>query len=71
MRIEYGKAWREFCKDGLNNAGTVVEIGGCDYLIGDANESGGGCECCSVISCDRVVTAYRVLENVYVNPQGE
>ena len=58
--IEYGKLFEDFCwTDKLSKPGTLVEMGDGIELIGNVNELGGYCDCCS--SRSAIVKRYKVL----------
>jgi len=65
--IEYGHPWwdfhgrENFCDSELNKAGTMVEVGGKQYLIGDINPSAGTCDDCLEFAEGSIVTRYKVL----------
>lgn len=60
--IEFGKSWREFKRANLAVVGTVVEIDGREFLIGDINELGGVCDDCMDFEYEAIVTQYRVAK---------
>jgi hypothetical protein len=58
--IEYGKSWKDFQDEGLNQPGAVIELeDGTVYLIGDINMNGGLCDCCRGIKHNHLVVRYR------------
>lgn len=47
----------------LSNPGTMIRTeDGSEYLIGDINELGGGCDDCPIVSPYDVIIAYRVMD---------
>jgi len=47
---------------GINKVGLLFQVaGGSHYLIGDINELGGGCDCCSIVGLNEKVTRYCVV----------
>lgn len=46
---------------GLNKAGTLIQVDGNTYLIGNINENRGGCDCCSAFPLRAIVQRYRVV----------
>ena len=52
---------KTFCGQGLNKPGTVIEVDGKTYLIGDINLVGGTCDDCMDFLGSAIVTRYRLL----------
>lgn len=66
INIQYGrncdKDEDSFVNRRLDNAGTQIRLkGGRAYLIGDINQLGGSCDCCTAVDGSDIVEAYRVL----------
>lgn len=59
--IAYGKSWREFSQSGLSNPGTLVEVSGKQYMIGDINDVRGVCDDCTAFNGDARVDRYCIL----------
>lgn len=55
----YGKSYRDFENDDLNDTGTLVVIGGSTYLLGDTNRLGGICDDCVAFERDEIVEKYK------------
>lgn len=61
--IEYGKSWKDFADDQLNNSGTVIECDdGATLLIGNINELSGVCDCCAEFTHgNTIIVRYKVV----------
>ena len=62
--IEYGDSFSKFREAGLNAPGTVIDVNGVCFLIGDINRQGGYCACCSEVDDWETVIRYMTLEIV-------
>jgi hypothetical protein len=51
-----------FCGKGLNKPGTMVEVDGKKYLIGDINANRGVCDDCAAFTSDSIVKRYKVIK---------
>jgi hypothetical protein len=62
--VEYGLTWDDFCwkKDELAKAGTLVDVEGKIYLIGDINEVGGVCDDCMDFEKSVTVSRYKKIK---------
>jgi len=59
--IKCNLAWDEFYDKGLNNPGTLIEVEGHQYLIGDTNTLRGVCDDCTAFDKKAIVSRYKVL----------
>ena len=62
MWINYGKSFRFFCNEHLNQPGVQVDVADDrPYLIGDVNAVGGACDDCQDIYSGEIIARYRIL----------
>lgn len=58
---EANMTWQEFSNRNLNEPGTLVEVDGDCYLIGDINTLRGVCDDCTAFDKKEIVSRYKVL----------
>ena len=57
--IEYGLPYGTFQPTDLNCSGTSIQTKDSQYLIGDINELGGVCDCCTGIRQEEIILRYK------------